>query len=107
MSGPRSDQPGKPGTPARGYQPPQHTRPVTGATAAPPSPPEDLLERHGAKVLRPGRAAPTADGAPVQPTVYRAGTMLVETADFADPEFRDFLRRTVNDAGLRWGEGDE
>jgi len=59
--------------------------------------PEALLERHGARVLDPGKAAALSiDQTPPQPTIYRARTLLIPDYLLQDG---DFLNDT--DAPLR------
>ncbi|MFL6130848.1 MAG: S8/S53 family peptidase [Mycobacteriales bacterium] len=59
-------------------------------------PPQELLDRHQARVLRPDEAVSAADGEPVGSTVYRAHELLVATASIVDgPQFSTFLAETL------------
>src|SRR5690349_9999597 len=101
MAGPSNDQI------ARTYHPPRRPKPGPATEfESPPAPSEALLQRHGARVLRPGETVPAANGLPIQPTVYRTGTMLLPVDDFDNGVFKEFLRGTLNDWGLDWNEDD-
>jgi hypothetical protein len=53
--------------------------------------PAALLERHGARVLDPGKAALVSGDQPPKPTVYRASTLLIPDFVLRD----DFSRQTI------------
>ncbi len=63
--------------------------------------PAALLERHGARVLDPGRAA-MVDGYPrPRPTVYRASTLLVPDDLLQDDEFIATVNEVLRHTGMR------
>ena len=63
--------------------------------------PAALLERHGARVLRPGHAA-VVDGYPrPRPTVYRANTLLVPGDLLQDDDFIASLNEVLGLTGVR------
>jgi subtilisin family serine protease len=63
--------------------------------------PEELLHRHGARVLRPGHASIVPDYPAPRSTVYRARTLLVpgDLVD-EDPDFLQAVRDALADTGM-------
>jgi len=70
-------------------------------TVEPPGLPEDLLDRHRARVLRPAEAVPAAHGEQVHSTAYRYEFLLVPYRLLGDREFRAFFRRTLDEINVR------
>jgi len=62
--------------------------------------PPALLHRHGARVLDPGKAALLSGDQPLQPTVYRARTLLVPGFVLRDEDVRQTITRVLADIGI-------
>ena len=93
MSGINQPQnPDQPGVGGPGQVPP---------TVEPPGLPEDLLDRHRARVLRPAEAVPAAHGEQVHSTAYRYEFLLVPYRLLVDGEFMDFFRGTLDEINVR------
>ncbi len=62
--------------------------------------PPALLQRHGARVLDPGKAALLSGDQPPQPTVYRARTLLVPDFVLRDQDIRQTITSVLRDIGI-------
>ncbi|WP_433303672.1 S8 family peptidase [Actinoplanes sp. CA-030573] len=62
--------------------------------------PEALLERHGARVLRPSEAAVLPEQPRLSPTVYRYGVLLIP-GNLISPDSAGTLNRLLEDLGVR------
>src|SRR6266498_3319073 len=71
-----------------------------GAFPRPPSFPPEVLERHGARMLRPTEAVRAPGTRAPQPTAYRAGILLVP--DDLVRGRSDVINRALGDIGLRF-----
>src|SRR6266498_5309226 len=71
-----------------------------GAFPRPPSFPPEVLERHGARMLRPTEAVRAPGTRAPQPTAYRAGILLVP--DDLVRGRSDVINRARGDIGLRF-----
>jgi Subtilase family len=65
-----------------------------------PTVPEELLVRHGARVLRPSDAGPVVGEAP-RPTVYRSATLLIPDNIYRDSATRGFLNEVLANLNLQ------
>jgi hypothetical protein len=63
--------------------------------------PDELLQRHGALVLDPGKAALRNGDAPPRHTVYRADTLLIPGDVLEMPDFPDNAREILAEIGLQ------
>src|SRR5580704_17097235 len=62
--------------------------------------PAELLHRHGARVLDPGKAALLSGDEPPRPTVYRARTLLVPDDVIQNDDLIDAARMILTRIGL-------
>ena len=62
--------------------------------------PAALLQRHGARVLDPGKAVRLSGDQPPRPTVYRASTLLVPDFVRQDDDVRRIITAVLADIGL-------
>jgi Subtilase family len=62
--------------------------------------PEELLERHGARVLDPGKAAAVPGYPTPRPTIYLARTLLVPDHLLQNTDFVDAANRALEDSGM-------
>lgn len=61
--------------------------------------PDEVLRRHGARVLEPSTAAKSEAGPPVQPTAYASSVLLIPKDELA--RNNDTLNRLLNEVGMR------
>src|SRR5262245_11498054 len=61
---------------------------------------DELLARHGARVLRPTDAVVAVGGTP-RSTVYRAATLLIPDPVYRDPATRNFLDEVLRGLNIR------
>ena len=82
--------------PADGDPPPRHDDDAPGLVGLPTA----LLQRHGARVLDPGKAAVVSGDQPPRPTVYRVRTLLVPDDVLQNDDFTSAAGEILAKIGL-------